>query len=91
MTPIRILLADDHGVVRKGLRFLLTQDPEIEIAGEAEDGREAVRLAAERGAWVVFVQADHGDDPAVALYTKLGTREEVLHFDISVPGRSGAK
>ena len=47
MNPIRILLADDHGVVRKGLRFLLTQDPEIEIAGEAEDGREAVRLAAE--------------------------------------------
>jgi DNA-binding NarL/FixJ family response regulator len=47
MTPIRILLADDHGVVRKGLRFLLTQDPEIEIAGEAGDGREAVRLAAE--------------------------------------------
>ena len=47
MTPIRILLADDHGVVRKGLRFLLTQDPEIEIAGEADDGREAVRLAAE--------------------------------------------
>jgi DNA-binding NarL/FixJ family response regulator len=47
MTPIRILLADDHGVVRKGLRFLLSQDPEIEIAGEAEDGREAVRLAAE--------------------------------------------
>ena len=47
MTPIRILLADDHGVVRKGLRFLLTQDPEIEIAGEAEDGRDAVRLAAE--------------------------------------------
>ena len=47
MTPIRVLLADDHGVVRKGLRFLLSQDPEIEVAGEAEDGREAVRLAAE--------------------------------------------
>ncbi len=47
MNPIRVLLTDDHGVVRKGLRFLLTQDPEIEIAGEAEDGREAVRLAAE--------------------------------------------
>ena len=47
MNPIRVLLADDHGVVRKGLRFLLTQDPDIEIAGEAEDGREAVRLAAE--------------------------------------------
>ena len=46
--------------------------------------RRLQRLAAERGAWVIFVQADHGDDPAIALYTKLGTREEVLHFDIEV-------
>ena len=37
-----------------------------------------------RGAWVVFVQADYGDDPAVALYTRLGTREDVMHFDIAV-------
>lgn len=44
---------------------------------------EAVR----RGAWVVFVQADHGDDPAIELYTKLGVREDVLHFDIPVPPR----
>jgi aminoglycoside 3-N-acetyltransferase I len=43
-------------------------------------------IAAERGAWVVYVQADHGDDPAIALYEKLGVREEVLHFDIKVPG-----
>jgi aminoglycoside 3-N-acetyltransferase I len=42
------------------------------------------RIAKERGGWVVFVQADHGDDPAIALYDKLGTREEVLHFDIAV-------
>ena len=42
-------------------------------------------LAAARGAWVVYVQADHGDDPAIALYTKLGTREDVMHFDIAVP------
>lgn len=34
------------------------------------------------GAYVIFVQADHGDDPAVALYTKLGVREDVMHFDI---------
>jgi hypothetical protein len=33
-----------------------------------------------------LVQADHGDDPAIALYTGLGTREDVLHFDIAVPG-----
>lgn len=39
-------------------------------------------VAALRGAYVIFVQADYGDDPAIALYTKLGVREEVLHFDI---------
>jgi aminoglycoside 3-N-acetyltransferase I len=41
-------------------------------------------IAAARNAWVIFVQADYGDDPAIALYEKLGTREEVLHFDINV-------
>lgn len=44
---------------------------------------EALRaIAREIGAWVIYVQADQGDDPAVALYTKLGTREDVMHFDI---------
>jgi aminoglycoside 3-N-acetyltransferase I len=43
------------------------------------------RIAHARGAWVAFVQADHGDDPAIALYDKLGAREEVLHFDLPVP------
>jgi aminoglycoside 3-N-acetyltransferase I len=42
-------------------------------------------IAQQRGAWVVYVQADHGDDPAIALYDKLGVREEVLHFDLPVP------
>jgi aminoglycoside 3-N-acetyltransferase I len=42
-------------------------------------------IAAERAAWVVYVQADYGDEAAIALYEKLGTREEVLHFDIAVP------
>ncbi len=41
-------------------------------------------IAAERGAWVIYVQADYGDDPAIALYERLGAREEVLHFDIGV-------
>lgn len=43
---------------------------------------ELRKLAAERGVYVIFVQADHGDEPAIALYTKLGVREDVLHFDI---------
>jgi aminoglycoside 3-N-acetyltransferase I len=41
-------------------------------------------IAAARGAWAVFVQADPGDDAAVALYEKLGLREAVLHFDLRV-------
>lgn len=39
-------------------------------------------IARERGVYVIFVQADQGDEPPTALYTKLGTREDVLHFDI---------
>ena len=44
---------------------------------------ELKSIAAARGIYVIFVQADHGDDPAIALYTKLGVREDVLHFDIA--------
>src|SRR5437660_9668234 len=43
--PIRILLADDHEVVRQGLRVSLGVDPALEVVGEAADGAEAVRLA----------------------------------------------
>ena len=53
---------------------------------------ELKKIAVERGAYVIFVQADTGveDEPAVALYTKLGAREDVLHFDIAVEGGDGA-
>ena len=44
---------------------------------------EQLKIAARsRGVYVIYVQADHGDDAAVALYTSLGTREDVMHFDI---------
>src|SRR5437660_1707298 len=39
---IRVLIADDHSVVREGLRMFLGRDPELEVVGEAADGREAV-------------------------------------------------
>jgi two-component system, NarL family, response regulator NreC len=45
MSAIKVLLADDHGVVRKGLRFLVEQEEDITVVGEAGDGREAVRMA----------------------------------------------
>ncbi|HET9904660.1 MAG TPA: AAC(3)-I family aminoglycoside N-acetyltransferase [Xanthobacteraceae bacterium] len=63
-----------------------------DLAVEAQHRRKGVAtaliedlrmIAAARGAYVVFVQADPSDEPAVALYTKIGTREDVLHFDIT--------
>ena len=42
--PIRVLIADDHAVVRSGLRALLRADAELEVVGEAGDGEEALRL-----------------------------------------------
>ena len=50
-TPLktRILLADDHAVVRRGLRLVLDAEPDLEVAAEAGDGAEAVRLALSDG------------------------------------------
>ncbi len=45
---------------------------------------ELKNIAPSYRAHVIFVQADYGDDPAIALYSKLGIREDVLHFDIAV-------
>jgi two-component system response regulator NreC len=47
MSKIRILIADDHGIVREGLRLKLEQNQHLQVVGEAGDGREAVRLANE--------------------------------------------
>lgn len=47
MSKVRILIADDHGIVRKGLRLQLEQHEEFEVVGEAADGREACQLADE--------------------------------------------
>jgi len=46
-SPIRIVLADDHELVRTGFRIILGAQPDFEVAGEARNGREAVELAAE--------------------------------------------
>ncbi|UCG25518.1 MAG: response regulator transcription factor [Chloroflexota bacterium] len=48
MSAIRIVVADDHEVVRKGLMLVLRQEPDFEIVGEAHNGREAVALSAQR-------------------------------------------
>ncbi|MCC6959679.1 MAG: response regulator transcription factor [Dehalococcoidia bacterium] len=53
--PIRILLVDDHSVVRQGLRMFLSAGGEFEIVGEARDGEEAVQLASELNPDVVLM------------------------------------
>jgi two-component system response regulator NreC len=45
MTPLRVVIADDHGVVRSGLRLILGSQPDIEIVGEAATGEEAIEQA----------------------------------------------
>ncbi len=45
--PIRLLIADDHPIVRKGLRALMEDQPDIQVVGEAADGKEAVERARE--------------------------------------------
>ncbi|HEX5159670.1 MAG TPA: response regulator transcription factor [Ktedonobacterales bacterium] len=52
---IRILIADDHSVVRQGLKMFLALDPELEVVGEAANGEEAVRKAAELNPDVVLM------------------------------------
>jgi DNA-binding NarL/FixJ family response regulator len=55
VTAIRVLVADDEAVVRRGLRSILQGEPDIDVVGEASDGMEAVALARRRGAQVVLM------------------------------------
>jgi RNA polymerase sigma factor (sigma-70 family) len=90
MSEIRILLADDHGIVRKGLRFLLERQPGMQVVGEASDGREAVKLAEELTPHVVIMDVAmpqlNGIDAAaqiVKIHPKTGVIMLSMHSDES--------
>lgn len=59
--PIRILLADDHGVLRAGLRSLLSAEPDMEVIGEAENGAQALLLARQVEADVIILDISMPD------------------------------
>jgi DNA-binding NarL/FixJ family response regulator len=90
---IRVLLADDHGLVRDGLRRLLASVPDIEVVAAAPDGSEAIRLAREHRPDVILMDLRMPgmdgseatrrlleDDPAtqVVILTSFSERDEIL-------------
>jgi two-component system response regulator NreC len=70
---IRVLIADDHGVLRAGLTALLNSEPEMEVVGEAEDGEQTLRQAEELHPDVVLMDLNmpKGD----GIYTTRGLKE----------------
>src|SRR5260221_12412848 len=52
--PVKVLIADDHPVVRQGLKMMLNADPEVDVVGEARDGDEAFEMA-HKADWDVAV------------------------------------
>jgi DNA-binding NarL/FixJ family response regulator len=90
---IRVLLADDHGLVREGLSRLLGTVPDIEVVAAAADGHEAVRLAGEHRPDVILMDLrmpgidgseatrrvlENDPTPQVVILTSFSEREEVL-------------
>ncbi len=72
MKRISVLLADDHTIVREGLRLILGQDSTIQVVGEAREGRDAVLLASEHKPDVVVM------DIAMPLLNGIGATQQIL-------------
>ncbi|MGV8851558.1 MAG: response regulator [Rhodoglobus sp.] len=102
-SPIRVLLADDHELVRAGFRVILSAQPDFEIVGEARNGREAITLAAELNPDVIcmdvqmpevngidatrVIVADPAARAAVLILTTFDNEEHL--FDALEAGASG--
>ncbi len=102
MSPIRILLVDDHAVVRAGLRMLLGADAELQIVGEAENGAQALRLTDDLVPDVVLmdismpdmngieatrrIKADH---PNIAVLALTMHEDDQYFFEMLGAGASG--
>ena len=74
---IRVLIADDHSVVREGLRMFLGRDPELAVIGEAADGEEAVRLARQLRPDVVLMPVLDGIAATSAIRNELPETEVI--------------
>src|SRR3954467_15030402 len=76
---IRVLIVDDHGVVREGLRAYLELEPDITVVGEARDGLEAVRRAAELQPDVVLMDLVMPNMDGVDATTRIKEQQPSVH------------
>lgn len=76
--PIRILIADDHAVVRSGLRALLGTDPDLEFVGEAEDGAETLREVEALRPDLVLLDVTMPDDNGIEIAKQLKEKHPEL-------------
>jgi two-component system response regulator NreC len=87
--PIRVILADDHGIVRAGLRALLEAQPDIKVVGEASDGATAVQLTREQRPAVVVsdLSMPGGGLETIREITELGLPVRVLVLTVHAEER----
>src|SRR6202007_969252 len=78
MKPARVLIADDHEVVRHGIRVMVQSCPNFEICGEASDGRQAVQMAAQLKPNVVII------DIGMPQLNGLDATRQIVHADPDV-------
>ena len=78
--PIRILITDDHAVVRSGLRALLSADPDLDVVGEAANGVEAMHFAGELHPDLILLDITMPQESGV----KIAQRLKDVHPDIKV-------
>lgn len=76
---IRIVLADDHGIVRAGLRNLLNAEPDFEVVGEAADGLQTLQLAAQLHPDVVLLDVNMPGPGGIETLQRLKERWPALH------------
>jgi NarL family two-component system response regulator LiaR len=80
--PTRVLIVDDHGVVREGLRAYLELEPDIQVVGEAKDGLEAVRRAAELQPDVVLMDLVMPNMDGVDATSRIKEQQPATHVII---------
>ncbi len=102
MAHARLLLVDDHAVVRGGLKMLLAADPDLEIVGEAETGAEGIRLAGQLQPDVILMDISmpdmngieatrriKGEHPEIAILALTMHEDDQYFFEMLAAGASG--